>query len=246
MGNTLPMTYTIIVRSIIIYCIVLFLLRIMGKRQLGEMQPYEFVITMIIADLATIPMSDTALPLLHGIIPICTLALLHFFFSFISRKSTLFRKILNGKPIIVITPDGIDYTALQLLNMTFNDLMESLRTAGYFHLEEVLYAIMQTNGSLSVMPRAMYAPLTPEDMSIQKEQATLPIIILAEGKLEKNNLAMAKLTEKNVTGQLKQFGFGNLKDLILVTLDQQGTLYIKPRVGKFVTKKLDYDGKDNW
>ena len=218
----------------------------MGKRQLGEMQPYEFVITMIIADLATIPMGDTALPLMHGIIPICTLALLHFFFSYLSRKSTFCRKILNGKPIIVITPDGIDYTALQLLNMTFNDLMESLRTAGYFHLDEVLYAIMQTNGSLSVMPRAMYAPLTPEDMKIQKENATLPIIILAEGKMQKNNMAMAKLTEKNFVAQLKQLGFSNLKELALINLDQEGTLYIKPRIGKFVTKKLNYDGKDNW
>lgn len=240
------MTYTIIVRSIIIYCIVLFLLRVMGKRQLGEMQPYEFVITMIIADLATIPMSDTALPLLHGIIPICTLALLHFFFSFLSRKSKYLRKILNGKPVIVITPDGIDYTALQLLNMTFNDLMESLRTSGYFHIEEVLYAIIQTNGSLSVMPRSAYSPLTPQDMHLKKEESSLPIIVLTEGKIDESNLNMAQISEQFLKQELQSLGFSNIKEIVLVTIDQQGCMYIKPKIGKFITHKIEYNGKRHW
>src|SRR5690606_14932664 len=121
---------------------VLILLRIMGKRQIGEMQPYELVITLIIADLATVPMSETALPILHGIIPLVTLCIIHYFLSFLTRKSLYIRKLINGKPVIVIGPNGIDYSALKMLNMNFSDLQESLRTAGYFNLEEVLYAIV--------------------------------------------------------------------------------------------------------
>ncbi len=239
------MTYTIIVRSIIIYCVVLLFLRIMGKRQLGEMQPYEFVITMIIADLATIPMSDTALPLAHGIIPICTLALLHFFFSFLSRKSNLVRKILNGKPVIVITPEGVDYTSLQLLNMTFNDLQELLRTSGHFHLDEILYAIMQTNGSLTVIPRAQCSPLTAQDMQLEKAESTLPMMIINAGKFEEDNLKVAKLSTETLTNTLHQLGY-HVKDLILVTLDQNGKLYIKPKKGKFTVHTIPYNGQKNW
>ena len=120
---------TLILRSIIVYCIVLFAVRIMGKRQIGDMQPFELVITLIIADLACIPMSDTTIPIVFGIIPLFTLVILHHFFTFLNRKSILFRKIVNGKPIIIIDKNGINYPALKKLNMTLNDLTESLRIA---------------------------------------------------------------------------------------------------------------------
>ena len=118
------MTFTIIIRSLIIYIIVLFLIRLMGKRQIGEMQPFELVITLVIADLATIPMGEPAIPLIHGIIPLITLVCLHFLLSFLMRKSLYFRKLINGLPVILIGPDGIDFKALRKLNMNFNDLQE--------------------------------------------------------------------------------------------------------------------------
>ena len=183
--NNYNMTFTIILRSIIIYILILFLLRIMGKRQIGQMQPYEFVVTLIIADLATVPMSDTALPLVHGIIPLLTLVCVHFLFTLLEKKSITLRKILNGKPVILIDPDGINYNNLKQCNMNFNDLQEGLRCAGYFNIDEVLYAIIQTNGSITVLPKSAYAPLNANNADIKVPPASLPIIVIAEGKLIK-------------------------------------------------------------
>ena len=160
------MTFTIIIRSIIIYTIVLLLIRLMGKRQIGEMQPFELVITLVIADLATIPMAETSLPLIHGIIPLFALVCLHYLISLLTRKSLFFRKLINGRPVILISPEGVDFKALQKLGMNFNDLQEALRSNNFFNLEEVLYAILQTNGTLTVLPRAPYAPLNALDTTL--------------------------------------------------------------------------------
>lgn len=240
------MILTVMLRSLIIYFIVLVILRIMGKRQIGEMQPFELVITLIIADLATVPMSETALPLLHGIIPLLTLCALHFFLSFLSRKSLHFRHIMNGKPVMVITPNGVDYKAIKSLNMTFNDLQESIRTAGYFNLDEILYAIIQTNGSLSVLPRAPYAPLTASNMQISVPQVSLPIMIVSEGKPLKENMALANLDENFLNKQIKLAGFSGLKEVMLITINQQGNMYIQPKYGNYVTLKTDYKGDNYW
>ena len=218
----------------------------MGKRQIGEMQPFELVITLVIADLATIPMAETALPLIHGIIPLFALVCLHFLLSFLSRKSTFIRKLLNGKPIILISPDGVDFKALKKLNMNFNDLMEALRGCDYFNLEEVLYAILQTNGTLTVMPRAVYAPLTANDVGIKKEDAALPIMIVSKGKLVKSNAEMAQISEEYLTKQLKKANIKSLKDVVLATINQQGKMYIQPIAGKFVVLETDYKGDKKW
>jgi len=240
------MILTIITRSIIIYFIVLVLLRLMGKRQIGDMQPFELVITLIIADLATIPMGETALPLLHGIIPLFTLAIIHFFLSFLTRKSSFLRKAINGKPVIVIGPNGIDYKALKTLNMNFNDLQECIRSSGYFNLEEILYAIIQTNGSISVLPRAPFAPITASDLKIEKKPASLPMIIFAEGKFQHKNLDLTKLSEQYVEEQIKKLGFKKIKDILLITLSQTGNLYVQPTDGQFVSKQIEYKGEGNW
>lgn len=229
------MTFTLIIRSIIIYGVVLFLIRMMGKRQIGEMQPFELVVTLVIADLATIPMAETALPLVHGIIPLLTIVCLHYLLSFIARKSLRFRKFLNGKPIIVVNPDGIDFNALQRLNMNFNDLMESLRACNYFNLEEVLYAIVQTNGTLTVVPRATYAPLTANDMGISKPEAALPIIIISKGKFVKENLNISKLKSEDIISALEKAEIKSLKDVLFSTIDNNGKMYIQPYGKSYVT-----------
>lgn len=229
------MTFTLITRSLIIYFLVLFLLRIMGKRQIGEMQPFELVITLIIADLATIPMSDTALPLIHGVIPLLTLVCVHFLLAVLSRKSIFFRKVLNGRPVIVVDPDGINYESLKKLNMNFNDLMESLHTANYFNLETVLYAIVQTNGTLTVIPRAPYSPLCANDLGLDKEQSTLPIIIISEGKIMQKNLELIKFSTDELTKQIKKAGFNKIKEVMFATIDNIGKMYVQPKNGPFIT-----------
>ena len=160
---------TIVIRSIIIYTIVLILYRLMGKRQLGQMQPFELVLTLIIADLATIPMAEVSVPVLHGVIPLLTLTVIHFLLTFLSKVSNGFASFLSGKPVIVINPKGLDHKALKNLNLSVDDVFEAIRGCGYFSLEQIQYAIMETNGKISVLPKSEFAPVTLGDMEIQAE-----------------------------------------------------------------------------
>jgi len=238
------MTFTLISRSIILYVIILFLIRIMGKRQIGEMQPFELVITLIIADLATIPMAETALPLIQGIIPLLTLVCLHYLICLLSRKSIKFRKLFNGKPVILLDPNGVSYENLRQVNMNFNDLLEGLHTAGYFNLDELLYVILQTNGQMTVVNRAPYAPLTANDLQIQKDQSTLPIIIATKGKLIKENITIAKIDEDFILNNIKKVGIEKIKDILLLTIDNSGKMYLQPQKGKFEVINTNYQGGD--
>ena len=237
------MTYTLITRSLILYILILVLIRVMGKRQLGEMQPYELVITLIFADLATVPMSDTALPLVHGIIPLLTLVCLHFLLSLLERKSLFLRKLINGKPIVLIDPNGINYKNLKKCNMNFNDLQEALRTNGNFALEEVLYAIMQTNGTLSVLPRSAYSPLNANALDLTIDDSSLPIIIVSEGKLINENAKIAKIDDEFINKEIKSLGFNSLEELLILTLTSNGKLYIQGKTGSYKTKETNFKGE---
>ena len=236
------MTFTLISRSLILYSIILLLIRIMGKRQIGEMQPFELVITLIIADLATIPMAETQLPLIQGIIPLLTLACLHYFICLLSRKSVFFRKIFSGKPVILLDPNGVNFENLRNVNMNFNDLTEGLHNAGYFNLEELLYVILQTNGTLSVVNRSQFTPLTASDVNIDKEPATLPIIIVTKGKIMKENIKLAGVDENFVKENASKAGIDNIKDILIFTLNNNGKIYIQPRRGSFQTLQSEYKG----
>lgn len=239
------MIFTLICRSLILYVVILFLIRLMGKRQIAEMQPFELVITLIIADLATIPMAETTLPLIQGIIPLLTLVCVHYFICLLSRKSLFCRKLFNGKPIILVDPDGVNYENMQKVNMNFNDLMEGLHTAGYFNLEELLYVILQTNGTMTVLPRAPYAPLTPNDMQIAKEQASLPMIIVTKGKILKDNLIKAKIDDNFLNQEINKVGFKSIKEILLLTINTNGKIYVQGKSGSFKTFDTDYKG-GNW
>lgn len=233
-------------RGIIIYLLVLLIFRLMGKRQLGQLQPFEFVITLIIADLATIPMTEINVPLMHGIVPLVTVSLLHFLISFISRKSIVMRKIFNGKPVIVISPNGIDYESLKKLNMNFNDLCESLREINYFSLDQIQYAIVETNGKLTVLPNAESAPLCATDFKIKKERSALPLMLICDGHKIKENLNIAKIDDDFLFEQLKKAGAFKIKDVSIATIDNLGKMYIQPKNKKYKVLETKFKGGDNW
>lgn len=232
---------TIIIRSVIIYLIVLFVFRIMGKRQLGQMQPFELVLTLIIADLATIPMAEVSVPVLHGIVPLLTLVVLHFILTLITRTSQLFSKFISGKPVIIINPKGIDYNAMKKLNLSTDDIFAALRECGYFSLSQIQYAIMETNGKISVMPKSDYAPATNGDLQLQVEDSFVPIILVSEGKILKENSMLAGLSEEEIKKLISAQDGGNLKNVLILSVDQRGEGYIqmKNKEGKtFQTKRL--------
>lgn len=218
----------------------------MGKRQLGELQPFEFVITLIIADLATMPMGDTGIPLIHGIVPLITLLFLHFCISILTRKSLFFRKLISGKPVIVINPNGIDYENLKKLNLTLNDLQESLRNLNFYSFDDIEYAIVETNGKISVIPKVSSTPVTVEDMKINKPENSLFIILISDGKLVEENMKLAKIDEDFLLKQINKAGEKKFKDILVLTLDNDGNIYVQPKNKPYVTFKTNFKGGNNW
>ncbi len=236
-----------LLRSIIIYLFVLVVIRLMGKRQVGEMQPFEFVITLIIADLACIPMAELAVPLVHGLVPIFALLILHFLICFFSRKSMKLRYVLSGRPAILISPRGINYKELKKLNMTLDDLIEAMRGCDVFNIEDVAYAIMETNGKMCVIKKAGIEPPTREDTKTEIEPNGLPVNIIMDGSLLKENVTLTGIDEKFIMDVLKKANLKKIKDVLLFTLDNNGNCFIQGKnASEYLTFQVPFAGGDRW
>jgi len=234
------------IRSIVIYLFVLFAIRFMGKRQVGEMQPFEFVITLIIADLATIPMSEISVPIIHGLVPIIGMIILHYFICFISRKSMKARYIISGRSAIVMNPNGIDYKELKALNMNIDDLIESLRNSDVFNLNDVAYAIIETNGKLCVIKKSNVENPTREDMNIKVDPASLPVSIIMDGKLMEENVKLTGISDELLQECLEKANAKKPTEILLMTLDANGLVFLQPKSGSAINFSVDYDGHNKW
>ena len=187
----------------------------MGKRQIGEMQSFELIITLIIADLAVIPMADVSIPLIYGIVAILALFILHQALFLLEKCGGKVKKIINGKPSIVITPYGVDFKELKKNNLDVSDLIEAMRGAGCFALDDVKYAVFESNGKLSVLKK--------EECHLTK---LLPIVLISDGKIIKNNLnTLNKNSEwlKNILSTRNV----NLKDVGVLTINSDGIIYMQ-------------------
>ena len=236
-----------LIRSIIIYICVLIVIRLMGKRQIGEMQPFEFVVTLIMADLACIPMAELSVPLIHGIVPILTLLIVHFLICFLSRKFMFARYILTGRPAIVVSPKGINYKELKELNMTIDDLMELMRGCDVFNISDISYAIIETNGNLCVIKKAEVEPVTREDMNIKVTPNGLPVNIIMDGCLMKENIKMTGINEKFIMKCMDKAKIKRVKEVLLMTLDNNGEVFIQGKnASNYYTFDMKYDGGDKW
>lgn len=199
----------------------------MGKRQLGELQPFEFAITLVASDLACIPMSDPTIPIIYGIIPVFTLFVVHIIITKLASKSIKFRKILNGKPVIVIERGNILPNAMKELNMDIDDLMEALRGKDVFNPEDVEYAIIETNGSMTVMPKADSRPLCPADIGQKPPRESLPITIIMEGKFLDENFALQNDVSKEYIFDTLKSKSLEQENVMLLLLSTSG-LFIQP------------------
>ena len=208
-------------------------MRVMGKRQIGEMQPFEFVITLIIADLACIPMADTSIPILYGVAAILAIFIMHQLMSILELGGNVPRMMLSGKPSVVINRDGVSIKELKKNNLDINDLIESMRSYGYFSLDDVDYAIFESNGKLSAL----------EKEGGKKSQGTLPVILVNEGKVNKNNLELSKLTEKDV---LELAGVKNKSKIEVLTVDSTGKAYLKLKNRKYEIKNITLKQGVSW
>ena len=236
-----------LIRSVVIYLFVLVVIRLMGKRQVGEMQPFEFVITLIIADLACNPMQELAVPLLHGIVPIFTLLVVHFFICFLSRKSMGVRYLVSGRPAIIISPKGINYEVMRKLNMNLDDLIEALRGNGVFNVEDTAYAIMETNGKIAVIKKATVEPPTREDMKVQIQPNGLPVNIVMDGVLMQENVRLTGINDEFIQNCLKKAKIEKIKNVLLFTLDNNGNVFLQGKnAGQYFTFKMPFDGVGKW
>lgn len=170
--------FIVLIRTIILYSLVILVMRLMGKRQIGELQPYEFVITIMISDLAALPMQDTRLPLILGIIPIITLLFIKTILTQLQLKSQLARKILEGEPVILVHKGKINMKALSKQQINLDELMEELRLAGYFDLNEIEYAILENNGQLSFLTSSSSTSSSSSPSPIVNVQAILNLLVI--------------------------------------------------------------------
>ncbi len=212
----------IIIRTIIIFLFLAVGVRLMGKRTIGELQPYEFVITLAVADLACVPMQDVSVPITYGLVPLVILFIVHYVMTAIISKSIKFRKIVNGKPVIVIDSDGINSECLTKLNMDVNDLISLIRQQGYFSIPEISFGIIETNGKLSIMENENATP-----------PSSVPMTIVVEGKIMRENMQSVQITEEKVKTMLEEKKL-KVKDVVLMTADS-GSIFVQPRNAKYFT-----------
>lgn len=221
----------IFVRTIIIYILVLFVMRFMGKREIGQMQPFELVIAMMIADLAATPMSDVGIPILYGIIPILSLLMMHIIISVINLKSIKMREIICGKPRILIYRGKIDEDALIKENFTINELQERLRGNNINNLGDVEFAILETSGQISVVQKPEKRALRPDDFNIEAKYEGIAFDLVIDGKVMGDNL---NKIGRNYKWLEKEVGKFNMKpeDALVVVLNGDGTIFCQKKEGK--------------
>jgi len=184
----------------------------MGKRQIGEMEPFELVITLIIADLATIPMAEQTIPIWYGVIPLLVICVIHYVASLLTKTSPVMRDIISGKPVIVIDDSGIDFTELKKLNISCEELMEALRNLDYFDMSEIGYAILERNGKITVIPKAANMPVTREDMKIKTPENDVFYTVVENGKVLQKNFNEMGLLHGVVLALILHHTTGNTSD----------------------------------
>ena len=214
-----------VVRSIILYLIIVFGIRLLGKHQVSELEPAEFVLALIIADVASVPMQDYGIPLLMGIIPIITLLCLSLVLSVLTLKSLKLRALLAGVPSVLIRNGKLDQKELRRTRMTLDEVLEELRLQGYTDLSAVRYAVLETNGQLSILPYAQKKPPTAEDMEIPVGDPGLPLVLVSDGRLILSNLKRRGLNEIWLGKQLEQYGSPDIRDIFLMTVDEENNTY---------------------
>jgi len=215
-------------RALILYIIVVITMRIMGKRQIGQLQPFELAIAIMISDLAAVPMQNTGIPLINGIIPILTLLLAQLLMSLLSIKSIRARNIICGKPTILIEKGKILEKELRKELYTLNDLLEQLRIINYPNISDIEYAILETNGQLSVVPKSCKRPLNPQDMNIVTEYERMTIDVIIDGYIITENLNTAGKNQLWLLSELNKQHYTSPKEIFFACIDPAGKLFCQP------------------
>ncbi|MGL4739345.1 MAG: DUF421 domain-containing protein [Sarcina sp.] len=219
--------FIIFIRTIILYFTVIISIRLMGKRQLGEMQPYELAVTMMLSDLASLPMQDTRLPLLLGIIPLITLLLVKVLLIELQVRFPLIRNILDGRPIILIENGNLNLKAIKEQNLAISDLMEAIRESNILHIEDIELGILENNGKFSFFTKTK-----------EGTDKTLPLILLFDGKISEKNLKTIKKDRDWLTNKVAPY---SLNEILIIIYNSEENILIQKRESlkgwEYVTRK---------
>ncbi len=214
-----------LIRATILYFIIIFLMRLMGKRQIGELQPSELVVTILLSEIASIPMQDNRVPILHSIVALLTLVSYEIFSSVLSLKSQKIRSVLQGKPIIVIRDGKIDIKALKKLRMSVNDLISLLRQKDVFEVSQVSYAIIETNGKISVLLKPENRNSTAKDLNICPADSGMQFAVICDGILIKETAEDSPLSEEKIRSLVLSSKIP-MENILIMTVNKDGVAYI--------------------
>lgn len=216
----------VLIRTVILYLIVLFVIRIMGKGELSKMSPFQLIVLFMIAELASIPIESPDVSMITGVTAIFALLFLQVLISFISIKSEKLKNFFNGRPSILINKGDINFKELKKLRITINDLMEQLRIGNSPDISKVEYAVMESNGELSIILKTDEQPLTSKDMSISKQSEIMPVVFISDGIMYRQNIFQAGWTEKQLTGKLTALNITDYTKVFLAFCDGNSKLHI--------------------
>jgi len=223
--------FVVFFRTLIIYFVIIVCLRIMGKRQLGELQPSEFVIAILISNIATLSIEDTDIPLIGAVVPIITLMSAEVILSFITLKSGKAQVLVSGNPVVIIRNGKIDQKSMRDLRFSIEDLMSQLRINGIFDIRDAAWAIVETNGQLTVYPKFEAQPITPKAIAEPESGSdTPPMVLVSDGVLCSKTLSACNLTKKWYEGVLKSENLSE-KEIFLMTCDPSAKYYIVKKEG---------------
>jgi uncharacterized membrane protein YcaP (DUF421 family) len=219
----------VFLRSLVLYIVVIIAMRIMGKRQIGQLQPFELAVAIMISELASVPMQNTGIPLINGIIPIMTMLAAQILISFISLKSVKARTVICGKASLLISAGKINEEVFRNELYTLNDLLEQLRSKDIYNIADVEYAILETNGQLSVIPKASKKKVTPEDLNITGKYEAPTIDLIIDGRLLEKNLKPANLDRSMLEAELNKLGIKSINDVFFASIDYNHKLFCQEK-----------------
>lgn len=217
-----------ILRTLVLYVFIIFAIRLMGKRQISDMQPSELVVTLVVSDIASLPMQNTSQPLLSGVIPVLVLVSLEIATSVIMMKSRKIRKLVCGSPVVVISDGEIMQNEMRRLRLTTEDLFAQLRQQDIFNLDDVQYCIVETNGTVSVLEKPGRRTPSLEQLGLRVEDNKLETVVISDGELLTSALSLCEKKESDVINILKENN-KTLSDVFIMTLDRSGNYKIIDR-----------------
>ena len=218
-------------RTLLLYIAVIAAIRLMGKRQIGDLDPSELVVTILVSDLAAVPMQDLGIPMVSGLVPIATLIVLEILLSFLALKSRPFRRLLNGQPAIIIRGGKLDIQKLRQMRLTTDEVIETLRKQNVASVADVKYGVIEPDGTLAVIPRQAKQPVTADMLGLSPRDAGLPLVVVSDGKLVNRSLQLLHLDPRDIENRLNNQSIA-LSDVFLMTLDDCGNTFLQRKEGR--------------